>query len=203
MSLCFEIVDGKQWFLLYPRDDFFTHSSFWQKISHIKNIGTFMVSVLMPFITQKMLDSFHASSVGEETRHTSQETQELDTLMNGNHPELERVYKKQGILMTKIWLQRKLSEFYNGKICVEWISLFVDFMCLTGKPLGISLHNLAQREEMYQTFSQEMKYGNEIIEKNVLKIAKLTAPIKPLQKAAKQNATDTLSSFHSIEFFHN
>lgn len=160
-----------------------------KNVKHIENIGIYLVSVLMPPLTQKMLDSFHAASAGESIDN---QTSYFDSLVNCTSPSLKEIFDIKGIHSAKDWLTNEFTKFFDGKIKDFWIKILVEFLFITGEPIGVGMTTLSKRHEiLFQTDKispvfKDCKFGN---------------PLRILKKAVKKNYHDDLSSFHSRDMF--
>lgn len=162
-------------------------------ISHVKgitNFGLHLNSIIMPPLTQGMLDSFHAASAGETVNDN---TSVINSILNCSHPELKHCFKISGIIAARRWIFNALKEFLPN-INEYYIQSIVDFLCITGRPLGIQTNHLRQRYELYSRFDDSWKVP-------ILKLAKFQAPYKIIQYACENNMRDTLDSYHSFECF--
>lgn len=157
--------------------------------------GLYLVSSLMPPLTQKMLDSFHAASVGESIEN---HTGKFDSLINCSSPELLEIYSTKGILYTKKWLKKSIIEFFGENVVSDfWIQFLVDFLCVTGRPIGVGISKLGERMKQYAKFNTETNVQTFPI----LKYTKFGNPHRNILNAAKQNIHDDLKSNHSREVF--
>lgn len=161
------------------------------KYRHIRNIGLQLVMTIMPPLTQKMLDSFHAASVGEKIEN---KTKEFVSLVNCSSVELNMVYKNHGILIVKKWMFKKIKIFFGKAFDDFWIQLLVNILCITGKPIGIGMTSLITRCETYLQFDDTITFP-------ILKLCKFGSPLKILEKMASKNSHDNLISNHSREIF--
>ena len=166
-------------------------------LHHIKNIGLYLVTVIMPPLTQKMLDSFHAASAGEQIVNN---TAYFDSLINCTHPELLHTYKTQGILATKKWLFQSFTNFFDTSIEPIWITLMCDFLCITGEPIGVCQSKLTLRINKYRSFTHPSDYNRVSIP--VLKYCKFGNPYKNLIAFAHEQVYETLDTHHSCECFY-
>tara|TARA_Y100000389_G_scaffold20892_1_gene17949 strand:+ start:790 stop:2565 length:1776 start_codon:yes stop_codon:yes gene_type:complete len=172
-----------------------------EKVMSIKNIGLHLVSVFMPPLTQKMLDSFHAAAVGESIDN---QISQFQSLINCTSPELHHIYVTYGIIYLRIWLLEKLNTFFGKSIHEYWITLFVDFLCISGKPIGVGMTRLNTRIQQYHIFEQSLvDCDDEVIHTfiPILKYCKFGSPYKTILNAAKLELRDNLESQHSREFF--
>ena len=162
-------------------------------LRHVKNIGLYLVTIFMPPLTQKMLDSFHAASAGETVvDHNAT----FVSLINCTSPELLNIYKTKGIIHAKHFLYENIVQFFgNIKIHSTWIHFLVDYLCVTGEPIGMSMTNLQKRIKMYQNYDKNIKIP-------VLKLCKFGKPFQNLMTLSENNTYDDLKSFHSYELFY-
>lgn len=160
-------------------------------VRHIKNIGLYLVSVIMPPLTQKMLDSFHTASVGESLEN---EISKFVSLINCSSIDLKDIYKTKGILYTKKWLFKEFDLFFKNDIKTQWIQLLVDFLCVNGERIGIGIHSLKTRIDKYTNFDETLNIP-------IIKLCKFGTPYKNITRAAKKSYYDDLNSYHSVEFF--
>ena len=185
------IKDYDEWLLQYP-----TYIP--DNIKHIRNIGLYFVSVIMPPLTQQMLDSFHTASAGETIED---KTHLFSSLINCTSKDLHQIYNTKGILFTKLWLFTKLNIFFEYKIQTFWLKLLVNFLCVTGKPIGIDMTSLTKRFQIYSNIQNKYFNSENYKVQPVFKFCKFGYVLKNLKKAAELNLIDDLSSNHSKEIF--
>lgn len=164
-----------------------------EKYRHMKNIGLQLMMLLMPPLTQKMLDSFHSASIGESIEN---KTDYFVSLVNCTNQTLHEIYKTQGILSSKKWLYNELKAFFNDAFDDFWIDFLVDILCITGKPIGIGMTSLFKRFESYIQYDKNLNIP-------IIKMCKFGSPIKFLKKmtAVVGGSYDDLKSNHSRELF--
>lgn len=180
-----ECVEYGKMFIQYPNKTP-------QKLKHIKNIGLYLMTALMPPLTQKMLDSFHAASAGETVEN---KTDYFVSLVNCTSEKLKNIYTEKGILSAKKWLYDELVLFFDdSKLDVFWIQLLVDILCVTGKPLGITMTNLIKRVEAYRSYDPTIHIP-------ILKLCKFGSPYRNLMKFAQNGEYEDLKSNHAYEVF--
>lgn len=194
------VEDGK-WYVRYGS------SSEEEPFTKVKNIGLYLVTVLMPPLTQKMLDSFHTTSAGDDLED---ETSEFNKIINCTHSELLRMYNSEGIMSAKKWIYDKLVTFYDGQIDTYWIRLLCDFLCMTGRPLGMNTSHFKKRmasHALSQVSEDEFcEYGeapktHDTYETHVFKTSKFSNAYKHIHDAAKKKERDMLTSSHGRELF--
>ena len=161
----------------------------------MKNIGLQLVSVLIPPLTQKLLDSFHFAASGEEIKD---ETKFFDSLINCSHNRINEIFVEEGIFAVKEWLLQQFKQFFDGfKIDSFWLGLIVDFLTVTGKPIGIDVFSLHKRHIEYKKFDKDHSIP-------ILKLFKFSRPqslLKMIQTKKDDVFFDNLESNHSRELF--
>lgn len=159
------------------------------------NIGLQLVSVLIPPLTQKLLDSFHFAAAGEEV---VDETSLFNSLVNCTHPKITQIYTDSGIIQLNTWLFDQFTTFFDDfNIDPFWIHLLSDFLTITGKPIGIDLFSLSKRHVEYTKFDRH--HSTPILK--ILKFSKPTNIIKMVENG--RVVVDTLNSNHSKELFNH
>ena len=165
------------------------------EFKHLKNIGLQLVSVLIPPLTQKLLDSFHFAASGEEIKD---ETKFFDSLVNCSHNRINEIFVEEGIFAVKEWLLQQFKQFFDGfKIDSFWLCLIVDFLTVTGKPIGIDVFSLHKRHVEYKKFDKDHSIP-------ILKLFKFSRPqslLKMIQTKKDDVFFDNLESNHSRELF--
>ena len=154
---------------------------------HIENIGAYMVTVFMPPLTQKMLDSFHTAAVGESSTNTSHKFQQL---LDCTSAEMIEIYSNEGIEATKNWIRHELQKEFMG-LHKFWLDILSEYLVITGKPIGIGMTSLKKR----------VCYENDRKILPVFKLCKFGNALKHLEYAADKGISDDLTSFHSSELF--
>tara|TARA_Y100000389_G_scaffold203398_1_gene251702 strand:- start:2479 stop:4179 length:1701 start_codon:yes stop_codon:yes gene_type:complete len=153
---------------------------------HIKNIGAYMVTVFMPPLTQKMLDSFHTAAVGESSTNTSHKFQEL---LNCTSLKMIEIYSNEGIEATKDWIRNELQKEFVD-LHQFWVDLLIEYILITGKPIGIGMTSLKKRVCYEDTKVMP-----------IFKLCKFGSPLKHLEYAVEKGISDNLTSYHSSELF--
>ena len=181
------VQDYNYYIIQYPHQ-------FEKDVSEIRNIGLYLVSTLMPPLTQKMLDSFHTASAGEKLVDS---TSNFNSLVDATSNELKHIFITEGMFVAKLWLFDELTKFFSNKIQDYWIQLLIDFIFVTGRPIGIGMTKLDKRHHLYNLYSDRQDYST----KPILKFCKYGKPFYYLKKAASEEIIDDLSSHHSRELF--
>jgi hypothetical protein len=196
-------VDYGKWLVQYP-------NRLPSEVSHIKHIGLHLVTVVMPPLTQKMLDSFHTVAAGEKLIN---ETSLFNSLINCSSIELKSIFETSGLFIAKHWLFTQFQSVFKGDISDFWIQFLVDFLCMSGYPIGVGMTRLQGRldacnmlkqdsdEDDYSDDDQNKTKKDNLMELPVFKFCKFGNPLKNLIRAAKNNVHDNLSSYHSREIF--
>jgi len=163
------------------------------EFKHLKNIGLQLVSVLIPPLTQKLLDSFHFAAAGEEIQD---ETKLFDSLVNCSHDRINEIFTEEGIFAVKHWLFNQVEHFFDGfKIDLFWIQLLIDFLTVTGRPIGIDLFSLTRRHREYKKF-------NHVHSIPIFKLLKYSRPQSIIRLLQNEDIIhDNLDSNHSRELF--